>query len=66
MSASGFTQPALKVYEDALAAKVAFLCELEEIVLLLERRAELRDFLKQKVVAATIDKNPLHKPFTYV
>lgn len=38
------------------------LCELQEIVTLLEREEDLRSFLKEKIRAAIIHKNPLYKP----
>lgn len=65
ISASGFTEGALTVYRDALPHKVAFLCELEEIVSLLEQNHDLNSFLKEKIQAATIHKNPLYKPLEY-
>jgi hypothetical protein len=62
ISASGYTDASIKNHREALAQKVCFLCELQEIVLLLEVRKDLKDFLREKVQAAMIDKNPLHHP----
>jgi hypothetical protein len=63
ISASGFSTPAIKIFEEALTQKVVILCELEEIVALLERQDSLLDFLKQKRQAAAIDKRPLFRPY---
>jgi len=62
ISASGFTAPALSTCRDALHNRVVALCELQEIVRLLERQYGLREFLKAKINAAIIDKNPLYRP----
>ena len=42
--------------------KVIVFCTLEEIVIVLERRLDLCLFLRTKINAAIIDKNPLHEP----
>lgn len=63
ISASGYTQPAITVCREALSQKIIALCELEEIVLLLERKHDLQAFLKMKFQAAIMDKKPLYKPF---
>jgi hypothetical protein len=62
ISNSRFTQPAIDTYKEALTKKTVVLCELEEIVNLLERRGSLKVFLIAKITAAAIDKNPLVKP----
>lgn len=62
ISASNYTEPAITVYRDALHSKVVVLCKLEEIVLLLEKEMEIRAFLKSKINAAKMDKNPMHEP----
>ncbi len=58
ISASSFTEPAIKTCQEALQQKVAILCTLQEIVLMLENKAELTDLIKKKVQAAQIDKKP--------
>lgn len=58
ISASGFTQPALAQFREALAQKVVFCMELEEVVFLLDANADLRDVLRNKIVAAAVEKNP--------
>ena len=62
ISASDFTAPAVATCRDALQQKVVVLCSLQEIVLALERQFDLREFLRKKVQAAMLDKNPFHKP----
>lgn len=62
ISASNFTEPAITVCRDALHSKVVVLSKLEEIVLLLEKEMEIRAFLKSKINAAKMDKNPMHEP----
>jgi restriction system protein len=56
-----FTAAAVDVCKDALHLKVVVLCELEELVHLLEKNESLTPFLKRKVQAAQIDKQPLFK-----
>jgi hypothetical protein len=62
ISASGFTDPAVTICKEALRDKVIVFCTLEEIVIVLERRLDLCLFLRTKINAAIIDKNPLHEP----
>lgn len=62
ISASGYTQPAISTCKEALQKSVVVLCKLEEIALLLEQEKDMRDFLKAKINAAIIDKNPLYEP----
>jgi restriction system protein len=64
ISKSGFTQPAISVFKEALTQKIVVLCELEEIVSLLERQNNLKDFIKSKINAAVVEKNPLYKPLS--
>ena len=62
ISASGFTEPAITHTKLALTRLVSVLCELEEIVLLLERDADARGYFREKVQAAMLDRRPLHRP----
>lgn len=62
ISTSGYTEPAVTTCRDSLNRVVIVLCELQEIVTLLEREEDLRSFLKEKIRAAIIHKNPLYKP----
>lgn len=62
ISASDFTAPAVATCTDALQQKVVVLCSLQEIVLMLDRQFDLREFLRKKVQAAILDKNPFLKP----
>jgi restriction system protein len=64
VSKSGYTQPAIKTCTEALTQKIVVLCELEEIVMLLERQMGLKGFLKRKINAAVIEKKPLFKPLS--
>ncbi len=61
ISASEFTQGALDICREALQNTVVFLCTLEELVKLLEQEGDLESFLKQKMHAAVIFKNPFKK-----
>lgn len=61
VSASGFTAPAIAGHRDALAQKVVVLCELRELVLLLEQQGDLKGLLLEKVRAAVVDRNPYHR-----
>ena len=58
ISASDFTDPAVTSCKEALAHKVVTLCTLQEFVILLERQADLAEFLRRKVRATMMDKNP--------
>lgn len=63
ISHSDFTSAAITSCRDSLpSGAVVVLGRLEEIVQLLEREANLKDWLKAKVTAAIVDKNPLHHP----
>jgi len=63
ISNSGYTRPAITICKEALSKTVVVLCELKEIVMLLEQQSNLKDFLKSKIEKAVIDKQPLFKPF---
>ncbi len=62
ISESGYTNAGVGSCAAALEKAVVVLCELEEFVKLLEREGDLKQFLKSKIRAAIIDKNPLHRP----
>jgi restriction system protein len=62
ISTSGYTEPAVTTCRDSLNRVVIVLCELQEIVTLLEIEEDLRSFLKEKIRAAIIHKNPLYRP----
>jgi hypothetical protein len=44
--------------KEALQQKVVVLCTLQEIVFLLEKKSDLRDFIRKKVRVAIGEKNP--------
>lgn len=58
ISASSFTEPAITTCKAHLSQKVVTFCTLEEIVLLLDRQADLANYLKRKVDATIIEKTP--------
>lgn len=62
ISASGYTDPAIFKCREFLRDVVVVLCELEEIVHLLNQGGDLKAYFKEKIRAAVIDKNPLHRP----
>lgn len=62
ISQSTFTEPAITDTKQALAQRVSVLCELEEIVRVLEREADLVAYLREKVRAAITERRPLHRP----
>ncbi|HWQ43583.1 MAG TPA: restriction endonuclease [Desulfosporosinus sp.] len=62
ISSSGFTGPAISECKEALRDKVIVLCKLEELVMLLEQGKDIREFLKEKIQAAIIHKNPMFEP----
>ncbi|MGH3005666.1 MAG: restriction endonuclease [Gaiellaceae bacterium] len=62
ISQSRFTDPAIAQSKQALAQKVSVLCELEEIVHLLDREADIAGYFREKVRAAITERRPLHRP----
>jgi hypothetical protein len=63
ISTLGFTPPAIAACKEALTQKTTVLCELKEIVTLLEwQKSGLKDFLKKKINVAVTKKEPLFKP----
>src|SRR5258708_37799168 len=62
ISASAYTPAAILSCKESLTRAVFVLCDLEGFVHLLEQEKDLQDFLKQKIAAAIVDKNPYHRP----
>ncbi|MEW6710959.1 MAG: restriction endonuclease [Candidatus Riflebacteria bacterium] len=58
ISASGYTPAAILICKEALLKGVFVLCDLKEIVFLLERGDNFKEYLKEKIKAAIIEKNP--------
>ena len=58
ISYSEYTRPAIAICQESLAKAVAVLCNLKEFVFLLERECDLTEFLRQKIRAAIIEKQP--------
>ena len=63
IAAESYTPPAVAQCRDALHQRVVVLCTLREIMYVLERGDDLREFLRGKINAAVLDKNPFHEPF---
>jgi len=62
ISASSYTEPAVQTCKESLHRMVVVLCNLQEIVMLLEKEEDLKAFLKEKIKAAIVHKNPFHEP----
>jgi len=58
ISSSRYASTVINECKTILSQKVITLCTLQEIVFLLEREGDLKEFLRKKSQAATIDKNP--------
>jgi len=63
ISYSGYTDPAVAMCRESLSRMVVALSGLDEVVKILEREDDLVEFLKKKVRAAVIDKNPHHRVY---
>lgn len=59
ISSSGFTEPAIHQIKETLRGTVTPLCELAEIVRLLELDGNLTEMIRKKARAAQVDKLPL-------
>lgn len=59
ISQSSYTGPAIAVCRDALAKGVFVLTRLSDIFYLMERDGCLKEFLRERIRAGVIDKNPL-------
>ncbi|MBT2683366.1 restriction endonuclease [Bacillus sp. ISL-37] len=62
ISTSPFTQPAVAVCKESLSKALIVLVNLEEIYKVLDQEENLKDYLKRKIQAAIINKEPLHYP----
>jgi hypothetical protein len=62
ISASEYTEPAITTCRGALRDKVVVLCTLREIILVLEKEIDVKRYLKEKINAALIHKNPFFEP----
>ncbi len=58
ISSSRFTETAIAQCREALSQRTIVLCTLEELVFLLDNKGDLVNFFRQKIRAATVDKNP--------
>jgi len=62
ISGSSFTAPAITTCRDALSIRVITLSTVQELVQLIERDDDLKEFIRVKTHAAIADRNPF-KPF---
>jgi restriction system protein len=62
ISNSGYTPAAIDQCAEALASRVVVLAETHELLLLLEQGGSIADWLKAKVYAAAVDRQPLFRP----
>jgi hypothetical protein len=62
LSASGYTSSAVAAARDALSVKTVILCELEELLRLFGTDTPLVQYLRYKIQAAVLNKQPLYKP----
>ena len=63
ISASGFTPGAIAECVHALEERTCLLCELEELIGVLDAGADLAELLARKILAARRQRNPLVRPF---
>src|SRR5207302_447739 len=61
ISASGYSDGAITDCRFALQQKVFVLCELQELVMLLEHRKDLKELIRAKVRAAVAERNPFSR-----
>jgi restriction system protein len=66
ISASGYSDPAIATCRDSLKNIVVALCTLQEFVSLLEKEDDLKGFLKVKINAAIVHKNPFYEPLQLI
>ena len=64
ISASGYTEPAVKTCRESLRRIVVVFCNLQEIVMLIEKEEDLKTVLKEKIRAAIVHKNPFYEPLS--
>jgi restriction system protein len=62
ISASGYTEPAIRLCQESLSQCTIVLSTLEEIFRIVDNDLDLVNILKEKIQAAIIDKNPYHIP----
>ncbi|NHM32439.1 restriction endonuclease [Neobacillus terrae] len=62
ISMSPFTEPAITVCKESLSQALIILMSLEELYIVLNQDGDLNDYLKRKIQAAVINKEPLHVP----
>ncbi len=66
ISYSGFSAAAVEDAKTGLSQKVFVLCELQEIVRVLDREGDLATFFKEKIHRAKTDRNPFFRAQDFV
>jgi restriction system protein len=61
ISVNGFTAPSITMCKEALSKVFIVLCDLQEIMEMLEGTRNLNQFLKEKIRAAIVEKKPYHR-----
>jgi hypothetical protein len=61
ISYSGFSPAAIEDAKTGLSQKIFVLTELQEIIQIIDRQADLRAFFKEKIHRAKTDRNPFYK-----
>jgi restriction system protein len=59
ISATEYTPAAIHMLKEALNFRIHMATGLYELMFALEKQRDLREFFQQKILAATIDKNPV-------
>jgi restriction system protein len=58
ISASGFTTPSIRMIREALSQKIIVLGDVEEVYRVLDSNSDFKEFLRNKVNTAIVDKQP--------
>jgi len=61
ISVNGFTEPAISMCKDALSRAVVVLCDLQEVLEILDGNLTLVDFFNSKIQSAIVDKKPFSR-----
>ena len=61
ISYSGFSAAAIEDAKTGLTQKIFVLCELQEIIQVIDREIDLKAFFKEKINRAKTDRNPFYK-----
>ncbi|MNW42284.1 hypothetical protein D3C74_194500 [compost metagenome] len=61
ISVNGFTDAAITMCKQSLDKVVIVLCDLYEFIMMLENNGDLKEFLKAKIQASIVDRDPYQK-----